>query len=402
FFDRTEVRDVMAYLKVLVNPADDISALRIINTPRRGIGDSTIQRIQDDAAARQCSFMEAVRDAAAEPSYPMRARSALVGFLEMIDELGGITGGGLRDIVETVVDRSGLILSLEAQGTDEAKSRIENIKEFFGVVQEFDETHQDDEDEDDYDDGLEHDEQEYANDIAALLSPFMTWLSLRSDLDSLMEGSSTVTLMTIHSAKGLEFPVVFVAGMEEGIFPHVGYDAETPKEIEEERRLAYVAITRAREALFLVCARSRNLYGSSNNNPPSRFVGEIPESVRVLDGVGSRGFGGVGNEKRGDRHGMYGTGNSGDMYGGSIIGGRRASVGGRANGGVSPSRPTSGSSYPKTTAPKPVFKVGDRVDHKTFGRGVVKKVKGDAITVLFDSGQEKNLLLGFAPIVKID
>ena len=204
-------------------------------------------------------------------------------------------------------------------------------------------------------------------------------------------------MMTIHSAKGLEFPVVFVAGMEEGIFPHASYDGDEAS-VEEERRLAYVAITRARRRLYLTHATTRRTYGSMQANAPSRFLREIPERDVERVGVGSSGFAGVGWEKRGDRHGTFGSGRGSEVYGGHVFGSRTRSTGG---GAVRPAAP----SGPKPDAARAAasFAPGDHVSHKTFGPGVVLSSSGDTIEVRFTrTGKTKKLLKGFAPIVKIE
>jgi DNA helicase-2/ATP-dependent DNA helicase PcrA len=358
FFDRMEIRDVTAYLKVIVNPADEISLKRIINTPRRGIGDTTVERIERDARDRGLSFEAALRDAVEDDRHQARARAALGSFAQMLSELRAIDGD-LRDLVEMAVERSGLIRALEAERTDEAQGRVENIREFFGVVSEFAEAHDDPD-----------------------LPAFMEWLALRTDLDSLSVDDEYVTLMTVHTAKGLEYPVVFVSGLEESIFPHANSMFD-PSSLEEERRLAYVAITRARERLYFTRAVSRSIFGSVQHNPPSRFIGEIPPEHLEVSGAGSSGLTGTGWEKRGDRGGTFGTG---------------AGTGGRVFGGTQPSAPKR--REPAAAAEK--FEAGDTVDHKTFGRGKVVEVKGDTLHIRFDrTGETKKLLVGYAPIVKL-
>jgi DNA helicase-2/ATP-dependent DNA helicase PcrA len=263
-----------------------------------------------------------------------------------------------------VVARAGLIEALMAENTDESRSRADNIREFFGVVAEFADAHED-------------------NDLPA----FMEWLALRTDLDSLAEGDESVTLMTVHTAKGLEYPVVFVAGLEESIFPHQNSMFD-PSGLEEERRLAYVAITRARERLYLTHANSRSLFGAMQQNQQSRFVGEIPAEHLEVSGVGSLGMSGSGWEKRGDRGGVSGHGTGvGSSGGGRVFGGGGPKVAG-------PSR------QPKE--PTESFAVGDVVDHKAFGRGRVVGAKGDALEIRFErTGDTKKLLVGYAPIVKL-
>ena len=346
FFDRAEIRDVMAYLKLVVNPADDVSAQRVVNTPRRGIGSTSVSKIQTYALSRGLTFLAACQACIAEEGLlTAKVRNALSQFTGVI-ERARAKSGELGRVVESIVDEAGLISALEAEHTIEADGRIENIREFLGVAQEFDETH------DNVAETLESLAQlreAGALDAAGMdaaadqpaqpadpsvqvaaekLPAFMEWLALRSDLDSLAGSTSAVTMMTVHAAKGLEFPVVFVAGMEESIFPHVMPGEVDGGNIEEERRLAYVAITRAEEKLFLTYAATRRSFGSTTANPPSRFLREIPdEDIRVV-GVGSDGFSGVGWEKRGDRRGTYGSGT--EAYGGAVFGSATRSAGGSA------------------------------------------------------------------------
>ncbi|MGN0034944.1 MAG: ATP-dependent helicase, partial [Coriobacteriales bacterium] len=205
FFDRAEIRDVMAYLKVVVNPADEVSAKRVINTPRRGIGDKTIARLDSIARQEGCTFMEAVARAAGDESFTAHIRRGLDEFARVFSDARTYEGD-LRDVVETIVEHSGLVESLRATHTEEADRRIENIREFFGVVQDYDDARREE---------AEEDEEPFEG---TGLEDFMAWLALRSDLDALAEDGSSVVLMTVHSAKGLEFPVVFVTGLEEGVF----------------------------------------------------------------------------------------------------------------------------------------------------------------------------------------
>ena len=431
FFDRAEIRDVMAYLKVVVNPDDDMAALRVINTPRRGIGATSIQKIQTYALHNGLSFFSASEACVMEEGiFTAKVRNALVEFTSAIEH-GRHIDGELDEVVEAIIDRSGLIRALEAEHTIEADGRIENIREFFGVAAEFDESH------DDVEETLEslqqlreagaldaqdaaslseagfdaatgalagtavetapvpQEESLHPQVVAEKLPAFMEWLALRSDLDSLDGSTSAVTLMTIHAAKGLEFPAVFVAGMEEGIFPHANYEAEAAQ-LEEERRLAYVAITRARKRLYLTYASTRRTYGSVQANPVSRFVGEIPQEHVKAIGVGSAGFSGVGWAKRGDRHGTFGSGRGSEVYGGNVFGSRTRSTGGAPAPRTAPIQkdPARASAS---------FAVGDQVSHKTFGPGVVLAVQGDTIEVKFTrTNKTKKLMKGFAPIVKIE
>ena len=531
FFDRAEIRDVMAYLKMIVNPADEMSVKRVINTPRRGIGSTSIQKIEQLARDNRCSFFQACEIACAETGmFSAKVRNGLSSFVSLVRE-GRRMDGELKDVVEMIVDKTGLLQAFRAEGTMESESRAENIQEFLGVAAEFEETHED------IEGTLESLEELRAAGVADVpadagpepvvvsasapepgpsapassfealvgardaagsnpldslaapaLSPqdalaaaiagnayaastempagavhadeiertygpltckalpaLMEWLALRSDLDSLAGETHAITMMTIHSAKGLEFPAVFVAGMEEGIFPHV-HDfggSDGPGKLEEERRLAYVAITRARKRLFLTYAATRRTYGSTSANPRSRFLNEIPFEDIEFSGIGSAGFEGTGWEKRGDRRGTFGSGMGSDMYGGKVFGSHTRSTGGSGSRGgssfddffggssrgterhrgVSPDAgrvaSTFGSGAPRAKKPSSKvsptverkvdrasasqdFAAGDTVSHKTFGTGTVISVAGDMIEVQFEkTGQTKKLMKGFAPIVKL-
>ncbi len=531
FFDRAEIRDVMAYLKMIVNPADEMSVKRVINTPRRGIGSTSIQKIEQLARDNRCSFFQACEIACAETGmFSAKVRNGLSSFVSLVRE-GRRMDGELKDVVEMIVDKTGLLQAFRAEGTMESESRAENIQEFLGVAAEFEETHEDIEGTlesleelraagvADVPAGAESEpvvvsasapepgpsapassfealvgardaagsnpldslaapalspqdalaaaiagnayaaptelpagavhadeiERTYGPLTCKALPALMEWLALRSDLDSLAGETHAITMMTIHSAKGLEFPAVFVAGMEEGIFPHV-HDfggSDDPGKLEEERRLAYVAITRARKRLFLTYAATRRTYGSTSANPRSRFLNEIPFEDIEFSGIGSAGFEGTGWEKRGDRHGTFGSGMGSDMYGGKVFGSHTRSTGGSGSRGgssfddffggsgygterhrgVSPDAgrvaSTFGSGAPRAKKPSSKvsptverkvdrasasqdFAAGDTVSHKTFGTGTVISVAGDMIEVQFEkTGQTKKLMKGFAPIVKL-
>ena len=221
------------------------------------------------------------------------------------------------------------------------------------------------------------------------LSDFMEWLSLRTDLDTLGDDADeTVTFMTVHSAKGLEFDTVFVAGMEESIFPHRSAIMENG--VEEERRLAYVAITRARKRLFLTYAQTRRIFNDTQANARSRFINEMPKELLKHEGIGSLGMSGTGWEKRGDRRGISGSGRGQEMYGGHVY------------GKGADKEKSSGPRF-KQAAESDIFAVGDKVDHKTFGIGQILAIDGDKMTIRFSkSGKTKKLLKGYAPIVKLD
>jgi len=284
--------------------------------------------------------------------------------------------GDLLDLVDMIIDKSGLIRALEIQRTDEAQARVENIREFLSVVADFADS---------------HDEEENT------LESFMEWLALRSDLDSVNASDDSITLMTVHTAKGLEYPIVFVAGLEENIFPHQN-SIFSESGIEEERRLMYVAVTRARKLLYLTYATSRMSFGTTNYNAPSRFIEEIPSELVDASSVGSKDYSGFGHDKRGDRHGVSAHGAPRYLGGSDIFGGydpARDKDLGRVYG-------AGGASAKKKKGTETTFAVGDRIDHKTFGRGTVAVISGDSIEIDFDGqSKRKKLLVGYAPIVKI-
>ena len=405
FFDRAEIRDVMAYLTLLVNPADDMAAQRVINVPRRGIGRTTVERISEISRENLCSFMDACELAIVDDGLRASAQRNVAEFVAVVKECQTY-GGDLRKVIEAAINKAGLIAALEAENTDEARGRVENIKEFLGVVDEFVETH--DEEEAMFDapapgEGGEAQEAPVRVLRGDSLPDFLEWVRLRTDLDTLGEDQSAVTLMTVHAAKGLEFDCVFVAGMEESLFPHMS-NLMDPAGMEEERRLAYVAITRARKNLYLTCAQSRQIFGQTQSNPASRFIGEIPGELRQSCGIGSSGFSGTGWEKRGSRRGISG---SGSEAGEGRVFGRSSATGSsgrsdRSTRGTSGSGVRSGADAGKKAAARMTFAVGDAVDHKTFGRGTVVKVDGDMLHVRFaKTGSTKKLLKDYAPIVKI-
>jgi DNA helicase-2/ATP-dependent DNA helicase PcrA len=365
FFERAEIKDVMAWLRAAVNPADVQSLVRVLEK-RQGIGKTTIDTLRARALEAGISLSDAIARAGDEGWLATAPAKKVAGLAEDLAAARSVEAGPLRERVEEIVARSGLLVALAAEGTSEAQGRSENIREFFGVVEEYDDT---------------HDEPEMKT-----LDVFLEWIALRTDLDEIAEDDRAVTLMTLHSAKGLEFPVVFIVGMEDMIFPHANAIFEAER-MEEERRLCYVGITRARERLYLTHASVRNLFGSSQYNPPSRFIGEIPDEHLKTEGVGSLGFGGAAPGRgRGDR-------------GGSVRWGReRQAVGASSEGRVF----GSGAPRERKVEEKLVLAPGDLVEHKVFGRGVVQSVTGDRVAVTFGQGGTKNLLLGYAPIRKVE
>lgn len=303
FFDRAEIRDVMAYLTLVVNPADDIAAKRVVNVPRRGIGKTTIERIDQYGREMNMPFLTAAELAVVDPDIRASTRNAVGEFIQVIKD-GATYGGDLRKVVEMIIDKAGLIRALQDEGTDEARGRVENIQEFLGVVDEFVQTH----------DAEESDfaaptvgEDESAEPVRVLrgdsLADFIEWVRLRTDLDTVTEDGQAVTLMTVHSSKGLEFDCVWVAGMEETLFPHMNSVGDAAA-VEEERRLAYVAITRARKRLCLTCAQQRQIFGQTHANPVSRFIGEIPSELRQTSRAG---LGGLFRDRLGEAPGAVGA-----------------------------------------------------------------------------------------------
>jgi len=361
FFERSEIRDVMAYLRAVSNPADPVSLKRIINQPRRGIGDATVAVLEESARRESLTLQEAVMRVADEDWLGAGPRAKVSGFADTIRAMHELTGD-LRERVEAVVALSGLEAALKADGSEEARARIENIHELYGVVQEFVDTHED-----------------------ATLDDMLEWIALRTDLDTLAEGERAVTLMTLHTAKGLEYPVVFIVGMEEGVLPHSNTMFE-PAGLEEERRLAYVGITRARERLYLTHAYQRMLYGATQHNPVSQFIREIPEEHMHAEGIGSAEYERAG-AARGDRYGRPGWREPR----------RSAEGGGRTYGsGSAPRREA-------VQPPASSYTAGDTVEHKTFGLGHILEVKGDKLVIAFaEPTGTKTLLAGFAPLRKLD
>ena len=436
FFERKEIQDVMAYLTLAVNPSDDMAATRVINEPKRGIGKTSVERIQAVANEMQTTFMNAAELAVLDDELRPAARRSIGEFVQIIRDAQGYEGD-LRKVVEMIIEKAGIITAYQLEGTDEARSRVENIQELLGVVDEFTATHDDENAETSLStqssasSGSLRDEERDAPAVSQIsgteetlgvydtffaapsadvaegeepprvlrgdsLADFIEWVRLRTDLDAASDDGHAVTLMTVHSSKGLEFDCVFVAGMEESLFPHMNSMGEAAA-VEEERRLAYVAITRARKHLCLTCASQRQLFGSTHANPVSRFLNEIPEELRQTTGVGSAGFSGTGWEKRGSRRGISGSG--------SEAGRGRVSSRSSAHWSGERSRDVrTGLSLPdKKSGASTTFAKGDHVDHKTFGRGVVMEVDGDMLRVHFQKlGQTKKLLKDYAPIVKIN
>ncbi len=380
FYDRREVKDAMAYLRAVVNPADEISVKRVLNVPKRGVGDASIAKLDALAAAEGIGFLETLRRAH-EAGVTGPAVRGIESFVALIDELGTLagdgdstseTGRGPGDVLQAALDGSGYLAELEAEDTVESAGRLENLAELVGSAREF--TH---------------------------IDEFLEQVSLVADTDDLNEDDQVV-LMTLHSAKGLEFPVVFLVGAEDGIFPNVR-TLEQPDELEEERRLAYVGITRARQRLFVTHAWSRSLFGSTQYNPPSRFIEEIPEDLVESQGnvSGRTGYGRQSLRPRAD-WGSPPEYRRRRREGRDLEETRRTEahrervVDAALAAGQRATEPT-GSVHLG-------LNIGDDVEHPAFGEGVIidlRRVGGTVeATVNFPGVGMKHLDLSFAPLRK--
>ena len=381
FYDRREIKDALAYVQTIVNPADEVSAKRIVNVPKRGIGDTTIGRVDAYARAHALTFVDALRKADAA-GVSSRAQRGIERFLEIIDALGSTDGNdpAPAPLLEELLERTGYIAELEAEHTIESEGRLENLAELVGVAAEYE-----------------------------TMPEFLEQVSLVADTDSLPgeddPGSGETVMMTLHSAKGLEYPVVFLVGMEEWVFPHMRSIGE-PAQLEEERRLAYVGITRARERLYLTNAWSRTLYGATQYNPPSRFLGEIPEELlEEAEGSSTRG------SRRPGTSGSWSRGASPSFAGREARRERATSSGTVGSGfgvtrGVGPGTGSGSSpSGPPATAGVYNLKVGDDVAHATFGEGIILDIEGQGdkaeATIRFPDVGEKRLLLSWAPLERV-
>ena len=425
FYDRKEIRDVMAYLKLLYNPYDALSLQRIINVPKRGIGQTTINKLQDYANARGISLFEVITNAAAVPGLSPRFIARLEEMSSLIfDLIAEVDTVPVEQLIDDVMHKTGYLEELQAERTPQSESRAENLQELISVAQDF----------------LKDAGKEKT------LAHFLEHVALVSDIDDAQLDTDKFTLMTLHSAKGLEFPVVFLAGMEEGLFPH-SRSLMDDEQMEEERRLCYVGITRAKQILYLTGAKTRTIYGRTNYSVPSRFLEEIPEKlVREYhrpslvstgycntDGYKNRGYGqgGYSDSDFGGPHqgGRSGYGQSGynrnsysyDDEGGSIIGGghgKRTVPDSRVSASLSErfkeeSKKTSGlfsKIHTDFVPEKPAdaatdFAIGDRVSHKKWGEGTIVSVKnspdGQEVKVAFAGAGVRSLLTKYAMLKKL-
>ncbi|WP_106849677.1 DNA helicase PcrA [Blastococcus sp. Marseille-P5729] len=361
FYERKEIRDALAYLKYLNNPADVVSLRRILNTPKRGIGDRAEACIEALSSRERISFTDALYRVEEAPAINPRAVKLIGEFNELIDGLRGLaeSGAGPSAVLEAILTRTGYVAELEDSEDPQDASRVDNLNELVAVAAEFEVLHPE-----------------------GSIDEFLERVSLVADADQLPDADADpadkafVTLMTLHTAKGLEFPVVFLSGMEDGLFPHLRSLGE-PKELEEERRLAYVGLTRAQRKLFLTRSVVRGQWGQPAYNPPSRFLDEVPDEL--IDWSHASSISSIHDRKPVGRGTTYGA------------------TGG-AGGGVGLSR--GGLRGAKKPAPLLVLEVGDRVTHDSFGMGKVVGSRGEGdrqqVEVDFGDGPPKWLMLRYA------
>lgn len=361
FYDRKEIKDIIAYLRVIQNPADDISLKRIINVPKRGIGKSTIEKLEQAASEKNENMYNILAEVDSVKGISTRAKNSINNFVDLINSFRALSETmSVDDFIEHVVYKIGYIEELEKEGTIEAQSRLENIKEFISVALDF-----------------------VVSKPEGTLEDFLANISLLSDVDKTEDVENSVTMLTAHSAKGLEFPVVFLVGMEEGLFP-IARALEDDLELEEERRLCYVAVTRAEEKLFITFTRIRTIYGRTGYSEASRFLREIPEELIESSTINT-----IDSRKKFVKVVDY----TEEAYSNT----------------TAYTRPVVNSEALKPKADKFSAKVdksgisiGTKVNHKKWGQGTIVQLKDKnedkEIVVAFDSVGLKKLLLSLAPI----
>ena len=397
FYDRKEIKDVMSYMHLVENPSDDVAMARIINEPKRGLGPKSLGGIVSYAKAYKLSIFEALKEQEVLGSLSRKSRAAVEDLVTMLDELGTEQDNmELSDIYDNLIRRSGYLTALEAENTVEADARIENILELRSVIAEFEEkaagsvlTDEEDEFREERDrlreDGFDVKEP-------TLLQSFLERIALLSDIDNRDESEDAVVMMTLHSSKGLEFPVVFMPGMENGLFPG-STSMDDPSKMEEERRLCYVGITRAMRKLYLTGAQTRMLYGRTDFTIESEFMREM--DTDLLDGdptVAER------------------SANAGGIRGdGGILGMRefKGRYEGSADGyDASFSKPFDALKFAKKQASKGIsnegFEAGDRIRHPKFGEGLLIEQDAKTLTIAFDSVGIKKLGKGFVKLTKVE
>ena len=385
FYDRREVKDAMAYLRAVVNPVDEVSVKRVLNVPKRGVGDASVAKLDAFAAAEGIAFVEALRRAD-EAGITGPAVRGIASFVDLLDRMVTIVADpdqGPGDVLQAAIDGSGYLAELEAEDTVEAHSRMENLGELVGSAREF-----------------------------TVMDEFLEQVALVADTDELPDGEieDQVVLMTLHSAKGLEFPVVFLVGCEEGIFPHIRALTE-PAEMEEERRLAYVGITRAMRRLHMSHAWSRQLFGSTQYNPPSRFFDEIPgdlvESKGNVSGRSSYGRQSYRRRDDGDPppyRRARGEGGGRDIN--ADILDARADQDAHRERVVDAAIRSGSTSVPTPSNSQELgLRIGDDVEHPAFGEGVIIDISGTGekaeATINFPGTGTKHLSLAWAPLKKL-
>ncbi|MFZ5944333.1 MAG: DNA helicase PcrA [Bacillota bacterium] len=341
FYDRKEIKDILAYLRVILNPADEVSLRRIINTPKRGIGDASWDRLVNYTYISGKTIYEAM-DEPEKAGISLRSANPIRGFKKLMDGFRELSGNSdITYLTNKILEDIGYYEELQLEKTVEAETRLENLKEFLSVTKKYDTDSQ-----------------------GSSLADFLSELSLVTDIDNYNETEDALVVMTMHGAKGLEFPVVFITGMEEGIFPHNrSINSDNPTELEEERRLCYVALTRAMEKVFLTRAWKRTIYGRDAFNAPSRFIEEIPQEYLESS-----------QNRRKEQTGF-----------------------GRQFNNVIPFVPRK--------AATGNFHIGDKVEHSKWGQGIVVAVKGEGddaeVSVAFPDQGIKKLIAKYAPIIKV-
>ena len=446
FYERKEIKDALAYLRVVANPDDDVNLRRILNVPKRSIGDRTEGLIADFADRENISFYTALGRLDEIPHLSSRALTSVQKFYDLMQDLRSTAESSpLSRVIEAILEQSGYLESLQKSTDPQDESRVDNLAELVAVAEDFVATREaaavaepdsaDDTDTDTVTDtgteataaaGANDAENETAAEAAdpdvdddgsadtsaapgvgpAALDQFLEQVALASDTDQIPDAElGQVTLMTLHTAKGLEFPVVFLTGLEDGGFPH-SRSFENPQELSEERRLAYVGLTRARQRLLVTRAETRSMWGQPQYNPPSRFLSEIPENLINWENSGSF-SGGFGS-------GSFGSGGFGSGgYSSGYSGGSRGFGSSRSSGSGSRSRSSASSSTPVAGFPNRIrpnrevisVEVGEKVSHESFGLGTVTEVNGTGdktvAVVDFGSAGSKRLLLRYAPIEKL-
>ena len=366
FYDRREIKDIIAYLRVIYNPRDTLSLLRIINVPKRGLGQTTLGRMMEKAAEYRLSLFELITDMQLLDTIPKlsaKVKLELEDFSALVfTYMGQLGTRPLHEIVEDIIEESGYAAALEDDPKEDNRDRLENLREFISVAKNFE-------------DGAEEGQNG--------LEDFLAQISLISDVDETEQSEGNVTLMTFHAAKGLEFPTVFMAGMEEGLFPH-SRTLLDDTEIEEERRTCYVGITRAERRLYLTYARQRTIYGRTEMSRPSRFLAEIPEELL--------------ERKTADVYAEAGVRGRADVWGRGSSGGRRSYL-------PPPPQHTAedGSVIRPDTAAK--FTAGDAVRHSKWGDGRIVAISGEGedaeLTIAFPGEGIKKFVQKYAPILKL-